>query len=108
MKINQDAEVFQQAHQALVDEHKIYLNPRALTTVLETALDGRVTEEKANERVQAGKRQLRQKHADLEDAVLALTVARDFVTRVRAWEGPESKRDECLEMLDRAITYFKP
>lgn len=103
MKINEDSAVYQKAYEALVDEHAIWINPRALITVLEVALDGRLTRSHSNRLIKEAKEQVGGQYTNLLAALDTLREVRGMLDQVAAWTGDSEYRDRTAAKLDDLI-----
>jgi hypothetical protein len=105
--ITEGSVVFEKAHDALVEHHSIHLNPKALLTVLETVLDGRVTAVHAERRYRQGLEHNDAQFALLREAEATLAEARELIGLCVAWTGDEEMRAEVVARIDDLISSLK-
>lgn len=99
MKITQDSVVFQKAHDALAEAHNIHMNPAALQTVVETVLDGRVTDKHAERRYRQGIQQAADLHDRLVKSEYVIRRTVELLDHCLAWSGTEQDKQHVREQL---------
>jgi hypothetical protein len=99
MKITEDAAVYEKTHATVVDEFGIHLNPRVLIRILETALDGRVTNTHAERRYRAGKQEAEALHERLVKARYVVQETVSLLDDVLAWTGGPDREKHVREQL---------